>query len=271
MDVGRANGQRTIAVCILGQDSASLSVIDTSSGAIETTTTTASRDCVALSVWLNASFGLDGSQPEALYLIGSRSQLAAIADKLDATVSVPVVATHDAQLALARGAATSTMWHVDHCGGVDRSGFASQARTLTAVAARRSRLAVHVVVCRQPGHSGAAKLSRSPHRLPPPNPLNSRPLLHRPHRPRCSLRHRHRRLSRCPSTAAARDDPPNRQRCRRPSRSHRRCNTFPTCSRSNTSPTRRPHWRPAQSPPDPRYRTSRPQLLSPGLRRPAVS
>lgn len=134
MDVGRANGQRTIAVCILGQDSASLSVVDTSSGAIETATTTASRDCVALSVWLNASFGLDRAQPEALYLIGSRSQLAAIADKLDATVSVPVVATHDAQLALARGAATSTMWHVDHCGGIDRSGFASQARTLTAVA-----------------------------------------------------------------------------------------------------------------------------------------
>jgi len=134
MDVGRANGQRTIAVCILGQDSASLSVVDTSSGAIETATTTASRDCVALSVWLNASFGLDRAQPEALYLIGSRSQLAAIADKLDATVWVPVVATHDAQLALARGAATSTMWHVDHCGGIDRSGFASQARTLTAVA-----------------------------------------------------------------------------------------------------------------------------------------
>jgi hypothetical protein len=135
MDVGRANGQRTIAVCILGQDSASLSVLDTSSGAIETATTTASRDCVALSVWLNASFGLDKSQPEALYLIGSRSQLAAIADKLDSTLSVPVVATHDAQLALARGAATSSMWHVvDHCGGVSRSGFASQARTFTAVA-----------------------------------------------------------------------------------------------------------------------------------------
>jgi hypothetical protein len=135
MAAGRAHDHRTIAVCILGQDSASLSVIDTASGAIESTTTTASRDCVALSVWLNASFGLDGSQPEALYLIGSRSQLPAIADKLDATLPITVVATHDAQLALARGAATSSMWHVDPCGGVDRSRFASQARTLTAVAA----------------------------------------------------------------------------------------------------------------------------------------
>jgi hypothetical protein len=134
MVVGRANGQRTVAVCILGQDSASLSVVDTFSGSIESATTTASSDCVALSVWLNASFGLDKSQPEALYLIGSRSRLAAITDKLDTTLSVPVVATHDAQLALARGAAMSSIWHVDHCGGVDRSGFASQARTLTAVA-----------------------------------------------------------------------------------------------------------------------------------------
>jgi hypothetical protein len=135
MDVGRANGQRRVAVCILGQDSASLSVVDTVTGAMEFATTTASRDCVALSVWLNASFGLDGSQPEALYLIGSRSQLPAIADKLDTTLPIPVAASHDAQLALARGAATSSIWHIDQCGGTDRSGFAAQARTLTAVAA----------------------------------------------------------------------------------------------------------------------------------------
>ncbi len=135
MDIGRANDQRTTAVCMLGQDSASLSVIDTSSGAIEAATTTASRDCVALSVWLNSSFGLDRSQPEALYLIGSRSQLAAIAGPLGTSLSIPVVATHDAQLALARGAVTSNVRHVDHVAAVSRSGFAAQARTLTVVAA----------------------------------------------------------------------------------------------------------------------------------------
>ena len=135
MEVGRANDQRKTAVCILGQDSASLSVVDTSSGAIEAATTTASRDCVALSVWLNSSFGLNESQPEALYLIGSRSQLGAIAGPLGNSLSVPVVATHGAQLALARGAATSNLWHVDQFAAVNRSGFASQARTLTVVAA----------------------------------------------------------------------------------------------------------------------------------------
>ncbi len=135
MDVGRATDQQKTAVCILGRDSASLSVIDTSTGAIQTATTTASRDCVALSVWLNSAIGDNGSLPEALYLIGSRSQLGAVADPLGKSLPIPVVATHDAQLALARGAATSNMRHVDHVVAVNRSGFASHARTLTVVAA----------------------------------------------------------------------------------------------------------------------------------------
>jgi hypothetical protein len=135
VDVGRANDQQKIAVCILGQDSASLSVVDTSSGAIEAVTTTASRDCVALSVWLNSSFGLNESQPDALYLIGSRSQLGAIAGPLGDSVWVPVVATHEAQLALARGAATWDVRHADQVAAGGRAGLASQARTLTVAAA----------------------------------------------------------------------------------------------------------------------------------------
>src|SRR6478735_8648240 len=122
--VGRANDQRATAICILGQDSASLSVVETSSGATRTVTTTASRDCVALSVWLNSTLDLDGSHPEVLYLIGSRAQLDAVAAPLGSSLFIPVVAAHDAQLALARGAATSSVWHVDQFAGVNRSGFA---------------------------------------------------------------------------------------------------------------------------------------------------
>ena len=135
VDVGRASNQQKTAVCILGQDSALLSVVDTSSGAIEAVTTTASRDCVALSVWLNSSFGLNESQPDALYLIGSRSQLSAIAGPLGDSVWVPVVATHEAQLALARGAAAWDVRHVDQVAAGGRAGLASQARTLTVAAA----------------------------------------------------------------------------------------------------------------------------------------
>lgn len=135
VDVGRASNQQKTAVCILGQDSALLSVVDTSSGAIEAVTTTASRDCVGLSVWLNSSFGFNESQPDALYLIGSRSQLGVIAGPLDNSLWVPVVATHEAQLALARGAAAWDVRHVDQVAAGGRAGLASQAKTLTVVAA----------------------------------------------------------------------------------------------------------------------------------------
>ena len=85
--------------------------------------------------WLSSALGRNGSQPESLYLIGSRSELDAIAGPLDDCLSIPVVATHDAQLGLARGAASSDLKHVDNTATEVRSGFASHARTLTVMAA----------------------------------------------------------------------------------------------------------------------------------------
>ncbi len=113
MSAGRENGQETTALCVLGRDSASLSVINTRSGAIESASTTKSFDGAGLADWLDASMGNNGSRPECLYLIGCRSGLDAIVGGLEARLSVPVVATHDAQLALARGAAFSNVSCVD--------------------------------------------------------------------------------------------------------------------------------------------------------------
>ncbi len=132
--IGHANGDRKTAVCILDRESATLSVVDTRSGAIKTTTTK-SRDSAGLIDWLSSALGRNGSQPESLYLIGSRSELDAIAGPLDDCLSIPVVATHDAQLGLARGAAFSDLKHVDDTATEVRSGFASHARTLTVIAA----------------------------------------------------------------------------------------------------------------------------------------
>ena len=132
--IGHANGDKKTAVCILDRESATLSVIDTRSGAIKTTTTK-SRDSAGLIDWLSSALGRNGSQPERLYLIGSRSDLDAIAGPLDDSLSMPVVATHDAQLCLARGAASSDLKHVDNTATEVRSGFASHARTLTVIAA----------------------------------------------------------------------------------------------------------------------------------------
>ena len=131
---GRATGYAHTAVCILGRDSASLSVIDSTSGAVQATTTTGSRDSISLISWLNAAFGNTGSPPEVLYLIGSRTQLDTHAGSLDVGLSIPVVATRDAQLALARGATASDVMSFHPVATDARSGFASYARTLTVVA-----------------------------------------------------------------------------------------------------------------------------------------
>ncbi len=135
MSAGRENGQQTTGLCVLGRDSASLSVINTHSGAIESATTTKSLDGTGLADWLNASMGNNGSRPECLYLIGPRFGLDAIVGALEDGLSVPVVATHDAQLALARGAASSNVSCVDDSVVGRRSGFVSSARTLGVVAA----------------------------------------------------------------------------------------------------------------------------------------
>jgi hypothetical protein len=130
---GRANGQAQTAVCILGRDSASLSVIDTASGAVQATTTTGSRDSVSLIGWLAVVFGV--SPPEVLYLIGSRTQLDTVADSLANSLSIPVVATRDAQLALARGATAADVMSFHPIATDERSGSGSYAKTLAVVTA----------------------------------------------------------------------------------------------------------------------------------------
>jgi hypothetical protein len=130
--IARRTGDAKVAVCILDLDSASLSVIDTRSGATKTKTTDSYRDCAGLIEWLNTAFVKNGSRPVSLYLIGSRSELDAVAVPLGESLSIPVVVTHDAQLALARGAA---FWDGRYVEQVAGSRFASYARTLTVVAA----------------------------------------------------------------------------------------------------------------------------------------
>jgi hypothetical protein len=131
--VARTTGTEKVAVCVLDDDSASLSVIDTRSGAIKTKTINRSHDSAGLIDWLNTAFDKNGSRPVSLYLIGSRSELGAVAGPLGEGLSIPVVATHDAQLALARGAAFWDGKRVEHVAAGSR--FASHARTLTVVAA----------------------------------------------------------------------------------------------------------------------------------------
>jgi hypothetical protein len=135
VDAGRGTRRAKTAVCILGRDSASLSVIDNCSGTTQATATTVTRACVSLVDWLNAAFGDHESRPDVLYLVGSRGKLDALAAPLDAALLMPVIATHDAQLALARGAAFSSANNADDMGAKERSRLVVAARTLGVVAA----------------------------------------------------------------------------------------------------------------------------------------
>jgi hypothetical protein len=134
MSAARANGHRHIAVCLLGRDSASLSLIDTAGTAVQSTTTTISRESLSLADWLNTAFGGADVRPEVLCLIGSRGKLDAFADRLGQALSIPVLATHDAQLALARGAAFSDASSVHDLSAAQSFRWATHARTIVVLA-----------------------------------------------------------------------------------------------------------------------------------------
>ncbi|MDX1883582.1 hypothetical protein [Mycolicibacterium sp. 120270] len=132
-DTGYANAFERTAICVLGRDSAALSMIDTRSGAIQSATTTITADLATFISWLNFALGADDPSPEMLYLIGSRPRLDEVAEVLDRALIVPVVASHDAQIALARGAASSTGKPPLLC--AQRSGLAVPTRALAVMGA----------------------------------------------------------------------------------------------------------------------------------------
>ena len=133
MGVGLADGFAKTAVCVVDRESASLSVIETATGAMKTQTTSSS-DTAALIDWLQTTLGRSGSDPESLFLVGSRCRLDAIAGPLGAGLSIPVVADPDAQVILARGAAFSNRLYVNDA-AQGRARFPSHALILTGAAA----------------------------------------------------------------------------------------------------------------------------------------
>ncbi len=107
-DTGYANAMEKTAICVLGRDSAALTMIETRSGATQSATSTVTADLRTFTSWLNFALGAEDPRPDVLYLIGSRAKLDEVAGALDKALDVPVVATPEAQIALARGAASSS-------------------------------------------------------------------------------------------------------------------------------------------------------------------
>jgi hypothetical protein len=100
---GHDLGFTKCAVCVL--ESAAVTVMTVGNGTVRSSVTHTRESADGLSRWLTGVFEKNGWQPERLFLIGLRGDLELISGRLEETLSIPVEATVDAQLALGWGAA----------------------------------------------------------------------------------------------------------------------------------------------------------------------
>jgi hypothetical protein len=103
--IGRVNGYEQTAVCIIEPAAVTVLIVDTGDGALPIAVTHTRDSAAGLIQWLTAVFDRNRRQPDGLFLVGARSDLDAITGALDEALPMPVFASSEAQLALARGAA----------------------------------------------------------------------------------------------------------------------------------------------------------------------
>jgi hypothetical protein len=101
-------GHDITAVCVIEADAVVVLVVDTADGTVQTAANHAIATDEDLARWLSSIFVQAHWRPEALVLVGSGSDLAAITPHLEDVLAVPVFVPAEAQLALARGAAMAS-------------------------------------------------------------------------------------------------------------------------------------------------------------------
>ena len=112
IEVGRANEHAKTALCILEPGTATVMVVATGAGSVRTAVTNTRAHTLDLVDWLTMIFNRDGWLPECLHLVGSHDDLQAVTGPIGDRLPIPVIASVDSQLALARGAALATVWPV---------------------------------------------------------------------------------------------------------------------------------------------------------------
>lgn len=112
IEAGRANEHAKTALCILEPGTATVMVVATGAGSVRTAVTNTRARTVDLLDWLTTIFNRDGWLPECLHLVGSHDELDAVKGPIGDRLPIPVIASVDSQLALARGAALATVWPV---------------------------------------------------------------------------------------------------------------------------------------------------------------
>jgi hypothetical protein len=109
IEVGRANKHDKTSLCILEPGTATVMVVATGADSVRTAVTNTREHTADLVDWLTTTFNRAGWFPESLYLIGARDDLDAVSGPLSDALPIPVFDSVDNQLALALGAAVTTV------------------------------------------------------------------------------------------------------------------------------------------------------------------
>lgn len=99
----RTLGFDRCAVCVV--ESSAVTVVSVLYDTVRTAKTRMRESADGLGRWLSDVLESNRAQPESLYILGPRGDLELIAGPLDDALSMPVIASDEAQLTLARGAA----------------------------------------------------------------------------------------------------------------------------------------------------------------------
>jgi hypothetical protein len=112
-ELGRQSEHTSTGLCILEPDAATIMVVPTEAGTVRTAITDTRETTEDLVESLRTVFRKDGWLPESLYLVGAHADLDDVARPILEALPIPVSDSVDTQLALARGAALTTVSEVD--------------------------------------------------------------------------------------------------------------------------------------------------------------
>jgi hypothetical protein len=171
----RASGHDTTAVCILDREAISLSIVDVRDDTMQNLRAP-TCDSGAMIDWLTTAFGVEETRPQSLFVIGSRPDIESVVHQLNAQLAIPVVATREAQVVLARGAAISDVAQPTDDVAGDRSRFTWRTRTLAGAA-----VAVAISLFALSGAAGPLSFShKDAANTPAPPPLTQAALVYAP-------------------------------------------------------------------------------------------
>src|SRR3954468_19103307 len=113
IEVGRQTEHTKTGLCVLEPHVATIMVIATEAGTVRTAVTDTRDSAEDLVEWLRTVFREDGWLPESLYLVGAEADLDQVTQPITDALPIAVSDSVDTQLALARGAAQTTVSQSD--------------------------------------------------------------------------------------------------------------------------------------------------------------